>query len=186
MEYPGVASQDEMRSRNMAKRGLVGILVLALVAGFAGGFAASRFFPSEPAGYEGDAKRGGVMVAREIHLVDEEGRDRWVLALSREGEPSVTFVNRAGWAPMAMGVNQDGLPYFNMVLEPSKKGGPSLVLMDSQMRSRALLGLGDDGEPSLAMLDKEGRRRLVLGSGEPSRGSLLLLDNEGKPLHSWP
>jgi len=170
----------------MTKTLAVWTLLIALVAGFGGGMLAARLFSWEPAGYEGDAKRGGVMVAREIHLVDEEGRDRWVLALSREGEPSVTFVNRAGWAPMAMGVNQDGLPYFNMVLEPSKKGGPSLVLMDSQMRSRALLGLGDDGEPSLAMLDKEGRRRLVLGSGEPPKGSLLLLDNEGKPLHSWP
>jgi hypothetical protein len=175
-----------MRSENMAKTGVVGVLLLALAAGFAGGFAATKFLPSEPAGQEGDAKRGGVVVAREFHLVDEGGRDRWVLALSREGEPSITFVNRAGWAPMAMGVNQDGLPYLNMVLEPSKKGGPSVVLMDSQMRSRALLGLGEDGEPSLSMLDNEGRRRLVLGIGEPRTGSLLLLDKEGKPLHSWP
>ena len=170
----------------MTKRHVVWTLLLALAAGFGGGALASRLFSWEPAVYEGDGKRGGVVVASEFHLVDEEGKDRWVLALSKGGEPSITFVNRAGWAPMAIGINQEGLPYFNMVLEPSRKGGPSLVLMDSQMRTRALLGLGEDGAPSLAMIDNDGRRRLVLGGGEFKKGSLVLLDGEGKALHSWP
>ena len=170
----------------MTKRQVVWTLLLALAAGFAGGALGARLFPWESPVYEGDTKRGGIVVAREFHLVDEDGKDRWVLALSKGGEPSITFVNRAGWAPMAMGINQDGLPYFNMVLEPSRKGGPSLVLMDSEMRTRAHLGLGEDGEPSLVMLDSEGRRRLVLGSGEFKKGSLVLLDGDGKPLHSWP
>jgi hypothetical protein len=170
----------------MSRTQLVWTLLLALAAGFGGGAMAARLFPLEPAGYEEDAKRGGVVVASEFHLVDEDGKDRWVLALSRGGEPSATFVNRAGWAPMAMGINQDGLPYFNMVLEPSSKGGPSLVLMDSQMRTRAVLGLGEDAEPSLAMCDKEARRRLVLGVGESGKGSVVLLDREGKALHTWP
>ncbi|MEW6666082.1 MAG: hypothetical protein AB1512_12795 [Thermodesulfobacteriota bacterium] len=170
----------------MTKTQVAWTLLLALAAGLGGGVLAFRLLSWEPVVYEGDAKRGGVVVAREFHLVDEDGKDRWVLALSRGGEPSVTFVNRAGWAPMAMGINQDGLPYFNMVLEPSRKGGPALVLMDSQMRARALLGLAGDGEPFLAMIDKEGRRRLVMQGGESKRGSLILLDGEGKPLHSWP
>lgn len=170
----------------MTRKHVVWTLLLALAAGFGGGALATRLFSWEPAVYEGDTKRGGVVVASEFHLVDEDGKDRWVLALSRGGEPSVTFVNRAGWAPMALGINQDGLPYFNMVMEPSGKGGPSLVLMDSQMKTRTLLGLGEDGEPSLVMIDKEGRRRLVLGNGEHKKGSLVLLDSEGKALHAWP
>jgi len=144
----------------------------------------SRLFSWEPAVYEGDAKRGGVVVASEFHLVDEDGKDRWVLA--SPGEASQRYPSSTGrLGAHAMGINQDGLPYFNMVLEPSGKGGPSLVLMDSQMRSRALLGLGQDGEPSLAMIDKEGRRRLIL-EAENSKRIPRPADGEGKPLHSWP
>jgi hypothetical protein len=129
--------------------------------------------------------------------VDEEGRDRWVLNLSKDGEPTVTYVNKNGWAPMAIGINKEGLPFFNMVLEPSRKGGPSLIMMDSQMKSRALLGLSDKGEPHLSLLDEKGQTRLALGSAEftnPLTGlrekracsSIVLFDKDGKVLWSAP
>jgi len=145
----------------MTNRQVVWTVLVGLAAGLAGGALAARLLIRTPSVHESDPKRAGVVVASEFHLVDEEGKDRWVLALSKGGEPSITFINRASWAPMAMGINRDGLPYFNMVLEPSKGGGPSLVLMDSQMKARALLGLSEDGDPSLSMWDKQGRKRTL-------------------------
>jgi hypothetical protein len=130
-------------------------------------------------------------------LVDDQGKDRWVLKLSMDGEPNITFINKNGWAPMAMGVNKSGLPYFNMVLEPSKKAGPSLVLMDSQIRNRALLGLDGEGHPYLTFLDQTGQVRAALGSADlinPATGlrekrpssSLVLMDEQGEVIWSAP
>jgi hypothetical protein len=169
-------------------------VVIALFAGLIGGMLSNRFLRPEP---EQSKDLRNIVVAHEIHLVDDEGRERWVLTLSKEGEPHVTFVNKNGWAPMAMGINKEGLPFLNMVLEPNQKAGPSLIMMDSQMNSRALLGLNGDGEPYLTFLDQNGQNRLAMGSTEfanPLTGlnekrpcsSIILFDEKGKILWSAP
>ena len=169
-------------------------VVIALAAGLVGGMTSTRYLQDPP---EENRRHKNIIVAHEFHLVDEEGRERWVLTMSKDGEPTLTFVNRGGWAPMAMGINKEGLPFFNMVLEPNQKGGPSLVLMDSRMNTRALLGLREDGEPHLSFLDHNGQERLALGSTEfpnPLTGlqekrpcsSITLFDEQGKVLWSAP
>lgn len=181
----------------MARKQYVFMLALALIAGVIGGALTSKFWLLRTLKTPEDSEVRKVIVANEIHLVDNEGKDRWVLALSKEGEPSVTFVNKNGWAPMAIGVNKDGLPFFNMILEPSKHRGPTLVLMDSTMKNRALLGLREDGEPYLALLDNNGQIRATLGSTElenPLTGSmekrppssLVLFDEDGRIIWSAP
>lgn len=180
----------------MAKRQYVVMLILALVAGVIGGALSSKILWRQSQTPE-DLELKKVIVANEIHLVDHRGRARWVLAFSKEGEPSLTFVNKDGWAPMAMGVNRNGFPFFNMVLQPSKGGGPSLSLMDGSMKNRAVLGLWEDGEPYLTLLDRNGQVRATLGSTEvknPWTGanvrrpssSLVLFDEEGKIIWSAP
>jgi len=169
-------------------------VVIAVAAGVAGGLVSNAILQSS-AKENGELKN--IVVAHEFHLVDEEGRDRWVLNLSKNGEPSFTFVNQNGWAPMAIGINEEGFPFFNMVLEPNRKGGPSLIMMDSQMNSRALFGLNEEGEPHLSLLDEKGQKRLALGSAEftnpltgvPERracSSIVLFDEEGNLLWSVP
>jgi hypothetical protein len=169
-------------------------VVIALAAGVIGGMLSNKFLQQEP---EQGKNLKNIIVAHEIHLVDDEGRERWVLTLSKEGEPHVTFVNKNGWAPMAMGINKEGIPFFNMVLEPNQKAGPSLIMMDSQMNSRALLGLNRDGEPYLTFLDQNGQNRLAMGSTDvanPFTGlnekrpcsSIILFDENGKVLWSAP
>jgi hypothetical protein len=169
-------------------------VVIALAAGLVGGMLSTRVFRDLP---EENRHPRNIIVAHEFHLIDEVGRERWVLTMSKDGEPTLTFVNRSGWAPMAMGINKEGLPFFNMVLEPNQKGGPSLILMDSRMHTRALLGLSDDGEPHLSFLDHNGQERLALGGTEfpnPLTGlqekrpssSITLFDEQGKVLWSAP
>ena len=136
-------------------------------------------------------------MANEFHLVDEDGKEHWVLSLSRDGEPNMTFINEKGWAPMALGMNKRGLPYINMVMEPNSRSGPSLVLMDRRMKHRAVLGLDPEGEPSLSLLDSAGQVRAVLGAWalkNPVTGidekrpcsSLALLDDQGRIIWSVP
>lgn len=180
----------------MEKRQYIFTLVLALIAGAIGGALSSKVLWRGAERPE-DLELKKVVVANEIHLVDHAGKARWVLAFSKEGEPSVTFVNRDGWAPMAMGVNRNGFPFFNMILQPLKGGGPSLTLMDSRMKNRAVLGLWEDGEPYLTLLDRNGQVRATLGSTDlkhPLTGanvrrpcsSLVLFDEEGKIIWSAP
>lgn len=180
----------------MGKKPYVVMLILALIAGVIGGALSSKIFWRQE-GTPEDLELRKVIVANEIHLVDQDGRDRWVLALSKEGEPSVTFVNKNGWAPMAIGINRNGFPFFNMVLEPHKRGGPTLTLMDSRMKDRAVLGLWEDGEPYLTLLDTNGQARATLGSTDlkdPLSGSrerrpcssLVLFDENGKIIWSAP
>ena len=170
------------------------LVVLALLSGLAGSMISTRFLQVPP---EEEKHHRNIIVGHEFHLVDEEGRERWVLTISKDGEPSLTFVNKKGWAPMAMGINKEGLPFFNMVLEPNQKTGPSLAMMDSLMNSRALLGLSENGEPQLSFLDRNGKKRLTLGSTEfpnPLTGlhekrpcsSIILFDEDGKVLWSAP
>lgn len=170
------------------------LVLVALVCGLLGGTLSTRFLQAPT---EEDKGHKNIIIAQEFHLVDQEGKERWVLNLSKDGEPSLTFVNKNGWAPMAMGINQEGLPYFNMVLEPGRKGGPSLILMDSRMERRALLGVRGDGEPHLSLLDQNGIERVSIGSTEfpnPLTGinerrpcsSITLFDEDGKPVWSAP
>jgi hypothetical protein len=174
----------------MGRKTYLAILALAFLGGLFGGAVSGRLFSREPEALSPESGARRVIVAQEFHLVDQDGKERWVLALSRAGEPNITFINKDGWAPMALGMNEEGLPFFNMVLEPDKRGGPSMVLMDSAMRDRAHLGLARDGEPSLTLLDASGRSRAVLGRAEirnPFTGSmekrpvssLVLMDEEG-------
>ena len=181
----------------LINRQFILLVVLALFAGLVGGVLAGRVFFVAPAAVKDDEGLKKVVVAHEFHLVDADGRDRWVLNLSKDGEPNFTFINKNGWAPMAVGVNKEGLPFFNMVLEPSKDKGPALILMDSDMKKRALLGLERDGGPYLNLLDHNGQVRVALGCAEitnPLTGlkerrpcsSIILFDERGKIVWSAP
>ena len=181
----------------MNKKHYVFIVFLALMGGLIGGILSYRLGPILWKHTQEDKKLTKVIVANEFHLVDAQGRDRWVLALSKSGEPNMTFINQNGWAPMAFGMNQDGTPFFNMVLEPGRAGGPSFIMMDSRMTNRAVLGVKGDGEPYLNLFDSNGQRRAALGGidyNNPLTGStesrpcssLVLFDDKGKVIFSAP
>jgi hypothetical protein len=179
----------------MSKRQYIFILAFAFIGGGVGGALSGMLLVERLAPKGQELKK--VLVANEYHLVDDEGRERWVLALSKEGEPNITFVNTRGWAPMSIGINRDGFPFFNMILEPFGNGGPSLLIMDSNLRNRVLLGLRENGEPSLTLSDHNGQMRAILGGmelknpltgtiEERSISSLVLLGEDGRIIWSSP
>jgi hypothetical protein len=168
---------------------------IALVAGFVGGSMPDALTRTAESSQEG-REITRVIVATEIHLVDEEGKERWILKLSKDGEPAMTFINKAGWAPMALGLNKTGVPYCNMVLEPHK-AGPTFSLLDSDMKTRAVLGLRESAEPYLSLMDPTGQVRANMGSIDfrnPLTGakekrpvsSLVLFGEDGRILFSVP
>jgi hypothetical protein len=172
------------------------VATIALMAGLLGGTMSDRLIRAAESGQEeGELTR--VIVASEIHLVDDQGKERWILRLSKDGEPAMTFINKSGWAPMALGLNKTGSPYYNMVLEPRNGGGPSFVMLDSDMKSRAALGLRENGDPYLSFIDPSGQVRANLGSidfrnpltgkkEKRSSSSLVLFGEDGRILFSVP
>jgi hypothetical protein len=172
------------------------VAIIAFMAGLVGGTMSDRLIRAAESGQEErDLKR--VIVATEIHLVDGQGKERWILRLSKDGEPAMTFINKSGWAPMALGLNKTGSPYYNMVLEPYNGGGPSFAMLDSDMKSRAVLGLRENGEPYLSLIDPSGQVRANLGSidfrnpltghkEKRSSASLVLFGEDGRILFSVP
>jgi hypothetical protein len=178
------------------KKLFIVVATIALMAGFVGGTVSDKLLRAAESRL-GQEQLARVIVATEIHLVDEQDRDRWILKLSKDGEPAMTFINRTGWAPMALGLNNAGLPYYNMVLEPHKGDGLSFVLLDREMRSRAALGLRESGEPYLSLMDPGGQVRANLGSidfrnpltgrrEKRSSSSLVLFGEDGRILFSVP
>ena len=181
----------------MNKNHYIWVAALALVAGFIGGTLSSKLFTPGPKDSREDGNFNRVIVASEIHLVDAETKDRWVLKLSKDGEPDMTFISKNGWAPMGLGLNRTGHPYFSMVPESGKGGGPCLALLDREMRNRAVLGLREDGIPYLSLIDPNGQVRANLGGMDfknPLTGmgekrppsSLLLFGETGEILFSAP
>lgn len=181
----------------MKKSQYMMVLALALAGGLIGGGLSGRFMPVKPFHAQREPRHKKVIVANEFHLVDEGEKDRWVLGLSKEGEPNMTFINRNGWAPMAIGINRDGIPYYNMIPEPFNTEGPSFIMMDSYQRKRAVLGMSGSGEPYLSLLDHNGQVRAVLGSIEFRNeltgfsekrpcSSLVLFDEQGRIIWSAP
>lgn len=181
----------------MSKKQHLLLAALALFAGLVGGVLSSRIAFFKPPTVQQDEGLRKVVVAHEFHLVDADGRDRWVLKLSKDNEPNMTFINSHGWAPTAIGVNKGGGPFFNMVLDPETGAGPAFILMDSDMNNRAFLGLQRDGGPYLNLLDENGQVRVTLGCTEmtnPVSGlkekrncsSIILYGEEGQILWAMP
>jgi hypothetical protein len=171
------------------------LATIALTAGLVGGAMSDRLIRAAESIQE-ERELTKVIVATEIHLVDDQGKERWILRLSKDGEPAMTFINKNGWAPMALGLNKTGSPYYNMVLEPHN-GGPSFVMLDSDMKSRTALGLRENGEPYLSFMDPSGQVRANLGSidfrnpltgktEKRSSSSLVLFGEDGRILFSVP
>ena len=80
----------------MGNKQYILIIILSLAAGLIGGFFSNRFLFLGPMDSQNDINSKSVIVANEFHLVDEDGKDRWVLKLSSASEPNITFINNNG------------------------------------------------------------------------------------------
>jgi hypothetical protein len=128
---------------------VLGVTVLAMAAGFAGGVMASRFSIDRPALASESANAATAEVAKEIsakefRLVDDHGTTHAALGFIDNG-PGLQFF--------------DSQHRPRVVFEMSGNGDPRLFLMDAEGSIRTVLGLGlgADGRPFIRMRDRNGK-----------------------------
>lgn len=110
-------------------------------------------------------------------LVDAEGRQRILVATSREGSPAMWFFDRNGKARLNLGLygddnafivlNDDQERAVEILRTRGPKSAPFLVLK-AEGRDRIVMGLGGAAmDPFLHYYDVDGTRRTVFGSAMP-------------------
>src|SRR5947209_2565700 len=117
------------------------ILVLSMAFGLVGGALASFLFlggPVEPVVVQEPMNQSPKVIdAEEFHLVDSQGKPRAFLALSPDGEPYLTLLDRNDTRRVWLGLS-----------EPS-----GLAVKDVDGKTRLALSLDATGKPSLVLQD---------------------------------
>lgn len=165
------------------------LIVVAFLAAFAGGLAASLFGPAMPAA---EADSGRALVAGELRLTDDSGRTRLLMTLVRN-KPRLFMLDEAGEYRLEMGLGESGEPHIwlrdqegasKVQVALTAKGRPAFRLADAKGRERAILGLSEKGEPTMILRDEGGHDRLALWSDGKENG-LALADSQGRPIGAF-
>jgi hypothetical protein len=119
----------------------VSVSVLAVLAGFFGGFSARSILAEIKAP---EASGAQAVKARSFQLVDEHGTTHAALDTMEGGSPALVFYDADHGA--------------RVVFEMSGGGDPRLFLLDRDGQIRTILGLGFDaaGSPFVRLRDKGG------------------------------
>lgn len=173
----------------MVQQGYGRVVVLALVAGLAGGFAGGRVFHTDPVIAQDGLSGSPVVTVRQLIVTDKDGNPRAQLAVSDAGEPRLDFVDKDGRSIANIGLTQEGNPDLHL---NAKDGSPRIRLallsngeprldftMEQDGKSVASFGLSPDGWPNLRLSGKEGKAAtsLTFLDGNPR---ILLEDVKGR------
>jgi hypothetical protein len=150
----------------------VGAFVFSAAGLLLGHWIASRSPTVEARGEPAPAE--GVVSAREIELVDAQGRRLVLMATSAEGRPGMWFYDRNGKARLSLGLygddnaslvlNDDHEQAVQIFRTLGPRSDPFLV-MKAQGRDRIILGLGGpDANPFLVYYDADGTKRTAFGN----------------------
>lgn len=128
----------------MNKSGPGRFVTISLGVGLIGGVLISLAYVGSPAtAQESKNLDPQVVSGKEFRLVDEQGKARAILALSAEGEPSLTMVDRNGIAVVWLGISDDS----------------GLAIRDVDGKTRLVLSLSSAGQPALMVRDRQQRTR---------------------------
>jgi hypothetical protein len=154
------------------------ILLIAAVAGYAGGFSAVRLsgVPAAAAAdkpahssrtaEKEDLNQPGVVSAQKFVLLSEDKKFRAILTTDKKGMPVMQFFDPQGVKRVMLAVGG---------------GGTSLMLYGPSGTNHAGLTVAPDGEPQLYLLDRNAKVSAILAS-QPEGGTLFALyPGGGKP-----
>ena len=130
------------------------------------------------------------VIARQFVLVDDKGKTRAVLGMSKTG-PSLALYDENGKFRATLNVTEDG-PALGLLDEKGKpraglavtKDGPQLSLFDENSKNRAWLAMSKNG-PGLILLDENDKPRVGLAMLKDGP-KLGLSDEKGKLIWSAP
>jgi hypothetical protein len=153
-----------MKSRTLFYGGLT------FLGGVIGGFLSQGLAPMA------HAEGGYVVTAREIRLVDGNGRLRGQWAFSTEGTPGLWLFDANGKNRLNLGLYADGNPSIVLndidgatakgVFRLAGQGRAPVLVLKNAARDRIILGMdlptGDD--PAMVYFEKDGKRKDVFGN----------------------
>jgi hypothetical protein len=146
-------------------------VLLALIAGLAGGVVSSHFFVDDTVIVEKPVQHQKVVTAEEFQLVDEEKKTRATLKLDAHRRTSLSLINEEGVAVAKL---------------ESSKDGSSLTLSDQHGRDRIWLMASEIlGEAYLYMVDYLGMPRCVLHADKDGKSYLYMNDPNRVPRISF-
>ena len=105
------------------------------------------------------------IAAEEFQLVDKKGHVRAVLGLNEDEQPRLLFFDKHDKLRISFYVEDEE---------------PGVELLDTNEKTRAALGLGNNGQPSLQLLDKNEKVHAVLEMGENGGPGLDFYDMRGE------
>lgn len=147
------------------------LVLVAAMAGFAGGTLSPRILPIESVSAQARPEPT-VVSAQEFRVVTKDGKIRARLGLWDDEHPLLILADPSCDARISMGV--------------SEHSHPSMVLYDKGCRRRAVIDLIPDGLPELTFRDMNDRPRVKLHLLKDGSPVLHLFDPVGQVLWSLP
>ncbi len=158
----------------MSKKQYLLLVGLVVVSGIIGGGLSNWFlmgdsaFAKKVAGELTPADYEKVVMAKELRLVDSEGRERITVGMNNKDKPRIVFWNPDnGKSSIILGLNDDDTP--------------GLTFWDNEGKSRANIILNNNQDPQLRFIDKDGRSNCItMGISSKGEPGLALFDKSGK------
>ncbi len=157
-------------------------LMLAMVAGFAGGCMSSRLAAPEPVVAQEAPKRARFVDAEMFRIFDQNGKLRAAFGTAPDGSVGLAMISKDGVLRAKLGVEVNG--------------DAALDLKDEKAQSHATVFVTTAGNPRVVLLDKNRVGGALLGEGsvplgdliveERPAGSLILLNKDGRVIWRAP
>ena len=154
--------------------GLLLTIPVALAAGLAGGLISRLLWPPQKPNSE-----PGVIRATNLALVDDQGRERAVLALVR-GRPMLVLSDEHTL------LKGDTLLRARLAIGILEDGAPGLELADANGKKRALLSLRANGSATLELTVKNSNARAALSAPVDGNAFFESFDRAGNQVAHWP
>lgn len=132
--------------------------------------------------------RGGIVTARQLVLVGEDGRPRGEWSVDAAGNSRLTMMDQQQRERLTLALRDGGVPGISLTNAAGQRRvalgllpdeTTSLVFADGDGIPRAVLGLTRGEAASLVLADAEGVSRIGLGLDGSGVGSVLLPGEDG-------
>ena len=123
---------------------MAGIVIVSVLAGAIGGFAASISFGTPGIAEQPDQSMPQVLRAQQLELIDVQGRTRGRMAFSADGQPYIQLRDENDMGGVWIGLSVD----------------TGLAVTDTDGRTRLVLSVNQRGNPSLVVRDRDHNTRV--------------------------
>lgn len=123
--------------------GMRGVVIISVLAGAMGGFAASAILGTAGVAGQPDPTMFQVVRAKEFELIDVQGRTRGRIGFSADAQPYLQLRDENDLSGVWIGISRE----------------TGLAVSDTDGRTRLVLSVNESGNPSLVIRDRDHNTR---------------------------